>query len=370
MKPLRSLAASALLLVSCASCSGDSEPLGCYQNTPGGPVPVPCPPVLDPPDEATPHALCVTPGGESVTPVASCAWSTPPTIVPTSLVYGSASALQACDVYAAPSPIGADARVMVVSSGMTGGTRSAAAWVRWALHTAASGVDAYVCDVRHSASGGVYPFPAPNSDARCIARAVAALSPTGHLRGFGASAGATLLDHSDATADRTALTFGGVTVTLDDGTCATGWGTGDAAIFTRVSLWSEASDIRVKAKVSPFTPQANLDAYLNLPLGESDPAWVTWATLASPVNWHRSTEAPRLVMASNGDTVMYRAQSVGSAYGGTTCATDPTGIIGTKAAVRAAGVNCTSILNACPVTIHLPAFLAPLTSGECTADIF
>ncbi|MEI8256080.1 MAG: hypothetical protein WCJ30_10455, partial [Deltaproteobacteria bacterium] len=70
------------------------------------------------PDPEPAHAapLCATPGGESATPVASCTWSTPPAIIPTAVIYGSAHALQACDKYAAVSPTGADARAMIVSS--------------------------------------------------------------------------------------------------------------------------------------------------------------------------------------------------------------------------------------------------------------
>ena len=326
---------------------------------------------------ATAQALCLPPpGGESITPIASCTWTTPTPVTPTPLVYGSLAG-QVCDKYAAPAPSGADARVMIVSSGMTGGTRTAAQWVAWAQHSASIGVDAYVCDVPHSAAGGVNVFPIPNSAARCAFRVISASSPTGHLRCDGASAGATLADYADATANRQTLTSGSTTVNLDDGTCSIAWSATDAAICSKLSLWSEAGDIRVKNKVNPGS-QTNMDQYLGVP-GEADPLWMTRATLASPVLWYRAGMAPRLVMGSAGDGVVYPEQTVGT--GDPTVGTSrltctsvhPALITGTLNAVRAAGPNCTAILNPCSMVTHFPTFGVggvPITSGECTSDIF
>jgi hypothetical protein len=357
----------ALLLL--AACGSDSpDPGKCYQETRTGSVEVACPP-----EEAPAAApLCVTPGGESVTPVSGCTWTTPTPVAPYTVQYGTIAA-QSCDVYAPASPTaGLDADVMIVSSGFTGGSRAAAAWVTWAQHRASLGHVAAICDTRHSVAGGTFPFPAPMSDARCAYRVVAALAPSTHVKAFGASSGADLADLADATADRTSLTSGTTTITLDDGTCSVSWASTDAALVTRVNLWSEPGDFtHGKASVNPGS-QPNMNAYANM----ADPISPDLLAIMSPVKWYRSTMAPRLVMASAGDGVVYPEHTVGtgdptqSASRLTCTSVHPASIAGTLNAVRAAGPNCTAILNACPDITHLPKFLAPLTSGECTSDIF
>ncbi len=279
---------------------------------------------------------------------------------------------QSCDCYSPASPTG-DADLQGVCSGFTGGSRTSANWIVWARHRADAGRLSCVCDVRHSAANGVNPFPAPLSDMRCAARTIAAMSPTGHLKLFGASAGGSLVDHTDATADRTVLTWGASTVTLDDGTCPIPWSPSDASIATAVGVWALPGDMRVKAKIQPPPPppgvyQANLNAYFNSPLGESDPKWAAASQFASSIFWYRLGMAPRLYGVSVGDIVIYPEHTVGSGSallvpGCTT--SHPTGLTGGYPAAFA--VTAASVLTLpCPSTIHLPTFAPSLI--DCNMD--